>query len=286
MAKIEIDLTTLQGWNQLDIGTYAITVGATAEGYTRILKSEPVNVYKDTSPAPSVEPYLTFRSVNPFTFEIQNGTQNWDGLLEFSTDKTNWVSTWHGVGFINAVSDGTYYNIYFRGTNNTVITGDGGRAFVLTGTNVEIIGNIETLLDYQTVLNGNHPPMASNCFQSLFYVYEHTAIISAPSLPATTLTTSCYASMFNGCVNLETLPALPATTLASMCYAGMFGNCSKIKISETQVDEYVNEYRIPITGTGTDASMAMFFMFNSTGGTFTSNPSINTTYYTSNQIIE
>lgn len=44
-------------------------------------------------------------------------------------------------------------------------------------------------------------------------------------LPATTLTTSCYSSMFNGCTGLSTAPELPATTLANNCYKRMFYGC-------------------------------------------------------------
>ena len=91
--------------------------------------------------------------------------------------------------------------------------------------------------------------------------------------------------MFNGCTSITALPALPATTLATNCYYQMFQNCSNIKISETQTGDYVNEYRIPPTGTAVDASGATNSMFASTGGTFTGTPTINTTYYTSNTII-
>ena len=65
----------------------------------------------------------------------------------------------------------------------------------------------------------------------------------------------------------------------------MFYNCTKIKLSTTKTGGYVNEYRVPKTGTGTKATDALSTMFNSTGGTFKGTPTINTTYYTENTIV-
>jgi hypothetical protein len=65
-------------------------------------------------------------------------------------------------------------------------------------------------------------------FQSLFV--NNTKIISAKNLilPATTLTESCYRSMFTGCTFLTTGPALPTTTLAGSCYRNMFSQCTNL----------------------------------------------------------
>ena len=49
--------------------------------------------------------------------------------------------------------------------------------------------------------------------------------------------------MFGGCISLTTAPRLPATTLTESCYAWMFSNCTSlatIKISYT--GEYNDEY--------------------------------------------
>ena len=55
-------------------------------------------------------------------------------------------------------------------------------------------------------------------------------ITSAPEvLPATTLATACYLSMFDGCSKLVAAPKLPATTLATECYKWMFYNCTALK---------------------------------------------------------
>ena len=125
--------------------------------------------------------------------------------------------------------------------------------------------------------------LVEDCYDYMFA--ECTGITAAPELPAMTLAESCYDSMFEGCAGLTVAPKLPATVLANECYKWMFDGCTSIKLSETQIDEYQIEYRIPTSGVGTDATNALTSMFDGTGGTFTGTPSINTVYYTSNAVV-
>ncbi len=127
--------------------------------------------------------------------------------------------------------------------------------------------------------------MASNCYNVMFS--GCTSLTQAPALPATTLADNCYSSMFQYCTALTQAPALPATTLSEGCYSGMFSGCTSLKLSSSKTGEYIQEYRIPSSGTGTTASNALTDMFTSTGGTFTGTPEINTTYYlsTDNMIV-
>ena len=332
---------------------------------------------------PAGKSYLTFSSPNSFTLTVGDVTKHWDGTLEyFAADKT-W-STWDGTTTLSSVDNDGEYVLYLRGTGNTMITGNSEDfRWVLTGSNIACIGNIENLLDYAMVEAGNHPTMALYCYGNMFYnctsliqapalpattletncyfgmfngctsltqapalpattlanycyrfmfrdctsitqatslpatmlapyCYDSmfqgcTSLIQAPALPATTLETNCYFGMFNGCTSLTQAPALPATTLASSCYINMFrdctgltqapallattlanycyqymfSGCTSLKLSSSKTDEYTQEYRIPITGTGTTATNAFTGMFASTGGTFTGTPEINTTYYLS-----
>ena len=69
---------------------------------------------------------------------------------------------------------------------------------------------------------------SDNAFNSLF---NNTASLNIhPTkdlvLPATTLTSYCYRSMFAGCAGLTKAPEVPATTLAEWCYLFMFYNCT------------------------------------------------------------
>ena len=120
--------------------------------------------------------------------------------------------------------------------------------------------------------------LASNCYRLMFY--NCTNLTTAPALPATTLADYCYYGMFNACTNLTTAPELPATTLASACYNSMFYGCTVFKVSSTRTGSYQYAWRIPTSGTiSSTPSDWNNNMLKNTGGTFTSNPSINTTYY-------
>ena len=251
------------------------------------------------------KPYLSFIGNEDFTLKTYPNSLYWNGTLEYSTDTSTW-STWDGTEISSSGS-----KLYLRGTGNSSIA-DGASHFVFTGTDalrVACKGNIENLLDYATVSNGNHPVMSGYGLACLFmectnlitppelpmpelidYCYAYmfqdcTALTTAPALPATTLTSYCYHRMFCGCNALTTLPALPATTLNDYCYGDMFAYCSLIKLSTTQTDEYQTAYRIPTSGTGTTGSDSLTGMFDATGGTFRGTPSINTTYYTSNTVV-
>ena len=264
----------------------------------KIYKGSELIYEKQSGPSP----YLTFQSPSPFTLNVKDTKKHWDGALEYSTDTTTW-STWSGTTTLSSVGN----KLYLRGTGNTIITGSSSNyRWVLAGSNIECIGNIENLLDYVTVTNGNHPPMATYCYRYLFYSCK--GLTTAPSLPATTLTHSCYRdmfigctglttppslpsttladfcynTMFSGCTGLTTTPSLPATTLTDYCYNGMFIGCTALKVSTTKTGSYQYAWRIPTSGTGRTATSWNSFMLTSTGGTFTSNPSINTIYYVEN----
>ena len=229
---------------------------------------------------PDGESYLTFSSPNSFTLAVNDATKHWNGTLEyFSSDKI-W-STWDGTTTLSSAMNGSSNVLYLRGTGNTVITGNKtDYRWVLTGTDIACIGNIENLLDYATVKSGAHPTMAVYCYYNMFN--GCTGLTQAPALPATTLATYCYYSMFRNCTSLTQAPALPATTLATYCYNSMFSGCSSLKLSAEQTGEYTVAYRIPTEGRGTTATNALNNIFTSTGGTLKGTLSINITYYLSN----
>ncbi|MCQ2795294.1 MAG: hypothetical protein MJ214_03725 [Bacilli bacterium] len=79
-------------------------------------------------------------------------------------------------------------------------------------------GNVMSLVNFSA--------LSDCCFTSLFY--NCGSLISAPILPATTLTNECYRLMFSKCVLLKSAPILPATTLAKNCYLQMFQLCSAL----------------------------------------------------------
>ena len=122
--------------------------------------------------------------------------------------------------------------------------------------------------------------LATDCYNGMFM--HCTSLTTVPELPATTLTTACYQYMFYNCTSLTTAPVLPATTMVGNCYHSMFYSCTSFKVSATQGGIYQQAWRIPTSGTGTTATGWSNDMLGATGGTFTTTPAINTTYYVEN----
>ena len=145
--------------------------------------------------------------------------------------------------------------------------------------------SIDASWDVTTLINKNGTDTIIGNYRFYNLFRWCSSLRMCPKIPATTITLGCYYWMFAYCSNLETIPQLPATTLADTCYNSMFTWCSKIKLSTTQDSTYTNAYRIPASWTWTDATNTMANMFTSTWWTFTWTPTINTTYYTSNQVI-
>ena len=227
---------------------------------------------KDTSNG-----YVEFVSSTPMT--ITPKYTNSGVTLQYSLDGSTWTTI---------ATDATTPSaniIYFRGQatgtkslfNSSIAT----NAWTFTGaTNLECNGKLDRLIQSTLGSNIDILTVSTHCFSHMFY--NIISLVKAPVLPATTLATNCYYQMFYGRTSLTTAPALPATTLATSCYNQMFYGCTKIKLSTTMTGIYDTVYRIPTTGTGTTATDALANMFASTGGTFKSTPSINTTYYTEN----
>lgn len=270
---------------------------------------------------PHLKYALKFSSPNPFTLTTADEKCIWSPKydaseygMEYCVDGATYneweVDEEQGINKLTAGLVDDEYVIYLRGTNLSSVGGYSTTRdirFLFEGSNIACNGNIENLLDYNTVKTDGHleqsgsfislfketpiitPPelpstnLSQTCYRQMFSGCR--SLTTAPLLPATTLTDQCYFRMFAQCSALTVLPVLPATVLKSTCYAEMFSGCTQIKLSETQTDEYQTEYRIPTSGTGTTASSALGEMFSNTGGTFTGAPEINTIYYTSNTVV-
>ena len=205
-------------------------------------------------------------------FTLRAQYKEWNGTVEYSTDHNTW-KVWNG-GEISSVSG----KLYLRGSGNTTFRTSYGARFVLSA-KAACSGNIQTLLQY------NNPPSdipAKYCYWSMFD--SCTNLTAAPALPATTLKSYCYQYMFFGCTSLTTAPELPATTLTTYCYAYMFSGCTSLKVSSIKTGAYQYAWRIPTSGTiSSEPTSWNLKMLTNTGGTFTSDPSINTTYYIENE---
>lgn len=92
-------------------------------------------------------------------------------------------------------------------------------AYAFTGIS-EAVVDAENLVLPATTLK-------SSCYQGMFQGCNK--LTKSPKiLPATTLATSCYDNMFNGCSSLTTSPELPAETLALYSYYAMFTGCNSL----------------------------------------------------------
>ena len=236
-----VDLTTLPGWSSLSAGSHNITIVAKADGYRDSEPSAAVSVEKA---AEAYTDCLTFTGEDGQDFTLQATYNEWDGVLEYSTDHNTWT-TLSAAGVEMPSVNG---KLYLRGSGNTKFYTNKGARLSLSA-RAACSGNIQTLLNY------SNPPTsipASRCYFAMFknctnlttppalpattladfcylYMFENcTSLIEAPALPATTLASHCYSYMFNGCTSLTTAPALPATTLADSCYDKMFQNCTSL----------------------------------------------------------
>ena len=90
------------------------------------------------------------------------------------------------------------------------------------------------------------------CFGYMFQ--DCTYLYYIPSLPAKTLSASCYRAMFSGCTGIKYTGArtLPATTLAESCYYQMFNGCTAL----TNVRDYL---RLPATTAAARCYQQMFY---------------------------
>ncbi|MBQ0045274.1 MAG: hypothetical protein KBS35_00075, partial [Mycoplasma sp.] len=141
--------------------------------------------------------------------EWTNINDDEDHAIELAPGDTIFFKGDNAEGFNKAGSDD---NIYFEISQNGA---------------VNIVGNVMGLLDNATGTATTIP--CANCFEGLFKANEDNygiKYVSNSFLPATTLTDSCYAHMFDGQKRLMTAPWLPAKQLADDCYNYMFYNCS------------------------------------------------------------
>ena len=97
--------------------------------------------------------------------------------------------------------------------------------------------------------------LTESCYKSMFSACS--SLTKAPALPAATLAKECYVNMFNGCSSLTSAPELPSTTLAEGCYNGMFSGCSSLtEAPELAAPTLVKDcYKLMFTGCTSLASV-------------------------------
>jgi hypothetical protein len=87
-----------------------------------------------------------------------------------------------------------------------------------------------------------------------FMFYNNAKLKTAPALPATKLTASCYNQLFYGCSSLTKAPVLPARILSDGCYNKLFEGCkniNEITVNFTKWTEQTTNWVNGISQTGT-----------------------------------
>lgn len=229
----------------------------------------------DTKIRPTKLPWLCFIAEQAnSTVKLNKSWSPTSVSIETSIDWSSWTdySFWTTIT-LSSIGD----KVYFRNKSETATWfstyfSTDYYSFSITWA-IGCSGDVGYLL----CKNSTDTITSDHCFARLFY--QCTWLTKSPSFPATTLKTRCYHQTFRGCTSLKQIPALPALSLTNYCYSQMFYGCSLIKLSTTQNADYTQPYRIPTSWTWTVATSSLKSMFSQTWWTFTSNPSINTTYY-------
>lgn len=197
--------------------------------------------------------YLTFTATESGTFTFTPQDSN---VISYSTDNgTTWTEG-------NSVSVSANDKVLWKGTMTQLTNGVG--TFVSSNNAFTVEGNVMSLLYGDDFVGQVDLTGKDNAFNKLFYYCRTITSAENMILPATTLSQSCYANMFNGCTRLTTAPTLPATTLSSYCYIYMFGDCTSLNSITCLATTYSTTYD------------TIFWVSNvSSTGTFVKNPSMN-----------
>ena len=137
-----------------------------------------------------------------------------DIVIQYRKNNDQWVTYNIGDNIILDEDD----VIFLSGANDHFSTNNSSYYhFVLVG-NLSAFGNVQSLVNFDTAGGYSYSQLFKNC----------SGLKSAPQLPDSRLTSSCYYQMFAGCTSLKTPPVLSATTLQIACYDGMFQNCTSL----------------------------------------------------------
>ena len=220
------------------------------------------------SPTPTgLSEYLTFEIISGGTiyWRKSNGSATSKTIYYSKDSGSTWTSITSTTGgasiSVNAgdkvMFKGDNYQYYSNGYYNQFFT------YSWDDIKFNIRGNIMSIIDS----TGFATATTLSAYGALSGLFSGcTALVSAEDLimPATSLTESCYSSMFYNCTNLTTAPLLPASTLANSCYSSMFYRCSSlnnIRCLATNISaSYCTYYWVSgVSATGTfykDSSMS------------------------------
>lgn len=193
----------------------AYATGEIIRPHVAVIKGGEVKYVKAYEPTPEADIPLYIEALADLTVKFStNPTQ-------YSLDNVTWVDLAAATA-TPTIAAGS--RVYFRMSNATVSSGGSGK-FTISG-NCNIGGNIMSMAYGEDYIGKDIIP-ADYQFTQMF---KSCPIVDASklALPATTLTSYCYSTLFQSCTKLKNGPALPATTLADYCYQYMFYGCSAL----------------------------------------------------------
>ena len=177
-------------------------------------------LYPHSTP-PTVKNYFSFVAIESGTFTFTGND------IDYSLDSgSTWTTLSNGTA-TPTITAGSV--IMWKASGLTINSTNGIGTFSSTG-RFSVGGNAMSLhfgddFEGKTSLSGK-----DHALRNLFLGCTTLTNIDNMSLPATTLSTSCYRAMFSGCTSLTSLEnlVLPATTLSELCYFAMFQWCTSL----------------------------------------------------------
>ena len=191
--------------------------------------------------------YLTFDILSSGTLKWKSNGSGATKTISYSINDGEWTDITSSSSATISVSEGDV--VRFKGSNTRYCEADKNNysGFANGTATFNISGNIMSLTEGDNFTNVTTLP-GTWTFTQLF---KQSRCISAENLilPATTMTESCYRSMFSKCYTLEKAPELPATELANSCYSYMFEDCAITSAPELPAPTLVSEcYKNMFTG--------------------------------------
>lgn len=158
-------------------------------------------------------------------FEKTGYNSGEEPIFYYSFNGMNWNLVEDNIVLSNDIDEHKF--VYIKGNNpNGVCKGPSVYTTIICWGSVRASGNINSLIDNG---DGSSVDTIPNdyCFCHLFV--DQSGLLSAPSMPATTLTEGCYYEMYLGCYNMTSVEGnLPATTIPRYVYYGMFSDCNSL----------------------------------------------------------
>ena len=154
---------------------------------------------------------LTFVSSGESTIALTKSGEPFEVSLEYSLDGGVWQP--YTIGETISLSDGE--NVMFRagGVGNDRFSSTTGDYYYF-----KISGKLNAKGSVMSLLSRDCSADSVPEYAFTFLFWNCDGLMSAPLLPANTLSNQCYNSMFSGCKSLIEAPVLPATELAEGCY--------------------------------------------------------------------